>query len=126
MGRLLQAMATKLESALPSVLALASTAWDQVDALQILDRSLMEEAASLRARAAALADDAEAEPATRAGAVAVRLSVDSAFGLVSLVERRLASLIRLRLRAEDPDLLPGGKPFLDLGAALRQAARVWS
>ncbi len=125
-GLLLRALSTKLQGALPSVLALASTAWDQVDALQLLDRALLEEAAMLRARAAELADDADAEPATRAGAVAVRLTVDSAYGLVSLVERRLASLIRLRLRAEDPDLLPSGKPFLDLGAALGQAATVWS
>jgi hypothetical protein len=34
--------------------------------------------------------------------------------------------VRARLRSDDTDLLPEGRPFLDLGAALAQAARAWT
>ena len=42
-------------------------------------------------------------------------------------ERRLAALVRLRLRAPDPALFDDrGRPFLDAAAALTEVARQWS
>jgi hypothetical protein len=32
----------------------------------------------------------------------------------------------MRVRGADADLLPGGRPFLDVGAALAEAARAWA
>ena len=60
------------------------------------------------------------------GAVALEglLALEAARGLAALAEQRLSSLIRLRVRQTD-ELLPGGRPFLDLGAAIAEAARAW-
>jgi hypothetical protein len=52
--------------------------------------------------------------------------LEAACGLTTLAERRLSSVIRLRLRSDDQELLPAGRPFLDLGAAISEAARVWA
>jgi hypothetical protein len=46
---------------------------------------------------------------------------------VGLLERKLATLVRLRLRADTPALLDAhGRPFLDVAAALSEAAREWA
>jgi hypothetical protein len=34
--------------------------------------------------------------------------------------------VRLRARDEEASLLPDGRPFLDLGAALHETARRWA
>jgi hypothetical protein len=34
-------------------------------------------------------------------------------------------LLRLRMRSNTPELLPDGRPFLDLGRALREVAEAW-
>jgi hypothetical protein len=62
------------------------------------------------------------------GAVALEglLALEAACGLTTLAERRLSSLIRLRLRGRERELLPAGRPFLDLGAAFAEAARAWT
>jgi hypothetical protein len=54
------------------------------------------------------------------------LALEAACGLTTLAERRLSSLIRLRLRGRERDILPAGRPFLDLGAAFAEAARAWT
>ena len=53
------------------------------------------------------------------------LAVDASVALVRLFERRLAALLRLRMRSVNPDVLPEGRPFLDLGHALHEAAEAW-
>ena len=75
----------------------------------------------------ALAGVAEgvASGARRAIALEGLLAVDASVALVRLFERRLASLLRLRLRSATPDLLPEGRPFLDLGRALHEVAGAW-
>jgi hypothetical protein len=63
--------------------------------------------------------------AQRAAALEGLLAVDTAVALVRVFERRLATLLRLRLRSATPDLLPGGRPFLDLAGALAELAEAW-
>lgn len=128
---ILDALAVRVENQLPDVLRLAQRAWDQVDTLSVIDRDLALEILSMRRAAQAFADEPENAAPARAVAVEARLALDGAVGLVSLLERRLSSLIRLRLRATDadgadPDLMPDGRPFIDVAAALRQAARCWA
>lgn len=122
-GAFLTALAARVDEALPAALARAETAWDQVDAFTAMDAELTAELGVLRRAAVALAgsDDAGA----RAVGLESRLALDAACGLVSLLERRLASLVRARLRGESRELLPGGRPFVDVGAALAEAARAW-
>lgn len=120
---LLAALAQRVEEAVPAALHLAQTAWDQVDAFAILDDDLRAATASLSLVADALS--ADADTIVRAAGVEARLAIDAAVGLVALVERRFASLLRLRLRSSNPELIVDGRPFLDVAAALAEASRRW-
>jgi hypothetical protein len=123
---LIAELAQRTDDALSRALAHAEGAWDQVDALRILDRTLDEEVRTLRATAARMS--AEEDAVHRAVGLEAQLTVDAVAGLVRIVERRLATLVRLRLRATADDrgaLVVDGRPFLDLGAALHEAARRW-
>jgi hypothetical protein len=120
---LLAALAQRVDEAVPAALHLAQTAWDQVDAFAMLDDELRGETAALSLAADALATVEDA--ALRAAGVEARLAIDAAVGLVALVERRFAALVRLRLRSATPDLLIEGRPFLDVAAALGEASRRW-
>jgi hypothetical protein len=119
----LAALAAAVERALPDALARATQAWDQADAFAVLDAELRDQALTLWRAGAALAerDDGEA----RAAGLEARLLVDAAVGLVSLLERRFAAILRLRLRSGEPELLVDGRPFLDVAAALAEAGRRW-
>ena len=139
---LLAELARRLTKALPDTLVEAYRAWDQVDALRLLDKAVRDEHQALLVAARLL--QAQESPEKRALGLEAQLTLDAAIDLVSLVERRLATLVRLRLRealpesaAQDlasPDLdqsavealLPQGRPFLDLGAALAETARRWA
>ena len=115
-----------VDAALPDVLSQAEGAWDQVDSLRVVDRAVDDEVRALHRAALELQDQEDASD--RALGLEAQLTVDAALGLCSLIERRLATLVRLRMRAEDSgavSLLPDGKPFLDLGAALHKTARRW-
>src|SRR5579883_1190263 len=87
-GALLGELARRLEPALPEALDRALRAWDGFDALAVVDGPLHAEAEDERSRALGLA---------------ARETVAAALGLVALVERRLATLVRLRLRAHPGD-----------------------
>lgn len=119
----LTALATRVEHALPDALMLATQAWDQADAFAVLDAPLREEALALHRAGDALC--AHDEAATRAAGLEARLLVDAAVGLVSLLERRFAAILRLRLRSGTPELMVDGRPFLDVAAALAEAGRRW-
>jgi len=119
----LRALARRLDDLLPGALASARQAWERVDALKILDRSVAAQIAETRST---LLQVAESRPALRALALEGLVAIDTAWGLTRLFERRLSSLIRLRVRSGNDDLLPTGRPFLDLAAALHEAARAWS
>ena len=134
---LIAELARRVDASLPETLAQAHGAWDQVDACKLVDKAVDDEVRELVRHAMKLElDDA---PERRALGLEARLTIDAAVGLCSLVERRLATLVRLRLRDitpentdEEPDpatlaarLLPEGRPFLDLGAALHETARRW-
>jgi hypothetical protein len=115
-GAFLARLAARVEHELPEVL---SKAWDQIDSLVLLDAELAREARRLRGGARALVE----EGAHRARGLAVGHTLDAAVGLVMMIERRLATLVRLR---GDAPLLVEGKPFLDLASLLTEVARAWT
>jgi hypothetical protein len=117
-------LAQRSDDALSASLAHAGQAWEKVDAPSIVDLAFETEIAALRRRLAAAAQPAAAA-SQRAVALEGLLVLDVAVALARLCERRMASLLRLRLRASSRELMPGGRPFLDLGAALHEAAEAW-
>jgi hypothetical protein len=120
----LAALARRIDQTLPAALAQARQAWDKVDDLTIVDPPLRASLADARRWLAAAA--AEASGARGAVALEGMLVLEAAAGLARLCERRLSALIRLRVRSQEDELLPAGRPFLDLGAALAEAARAWA
>jgi hypothetical protein len=122
-GLALAELGRRLTEELPHTFERALKAWDQIDALVVIDPPMRRELGLLRR--AALALEAAEDAPTRAVGLESRLVLDAATGLTSLFERRLAQLVRARLRSDDPSLLVDGRPFVDLGAALTEAARRW-
>lgn len=119
----LERLASRTEPALVACLRRAREKWDQADSLSIIEADLADEIAALRRR---LAQGAQAgSPARRAIALEGLVALDASVALVTLFERRLAPLLRLRLRSATPDVLPDGRPFLDLGEALHEVAEAW-
>ncbi|MEW5850899.1 MAG: hypothetical protein AB2A00_19085 [Myxococcota bacterium] len=121
---LIKDLAAALEPALKVSLEQAARSWDQADALTVLDGDLRNRAVELRLHCQTLCQ--HPEPTVAAVALEAMLTVDAVVGLVALLERRLATLVRLRLRSEQPELLEQGRPFLDVAAALEQAGRAWT
>lgn len=123
-ARVLSQLASRTEPALAACLRRAREKWDQADSLSILDADLEDEISALRRRLAERAQPGWSA-ARRAVALEGLVAIDAAVALVRLFERRLAPLLRLRLRSATPDVLPDGRPFLDLGEALREVAEAW-
>jgi len=123
-GRVLERLASRTEPALAACIRRSREEWDQADSLSVLDAELEDEIAALRRRLAACARPGW-PAARRAVALEGLVVIDTAVGLVRLFERRLAPLLRLRLRSATPDVLPDGRPFLDLGQALHEVAEAW-
>lgn len=121
---LLSALAQRLQPALTEALRQASVAWDSFDTVAILDAGLRAEAQALVTAAIEL--ERSPEPAQQAAGLELRIALTSALGLVHLCERRLATLVRLRVQSPQRSLLPGGRPFIDVAAALAEAARGWA
>lgn len=119
---LLKTLAARCGPALEAALLRARGAWDQIDALRLVDHRVGDDHARLRhdGQRALASRDAELS-ATAAEAL---WTAEAAMALVELLERRLATLVRLRLRSA-PDLLVDGRPFLDVARALEAAARSW-
>jgi hypothetical protein len=126
----LQALAARIEQTLGPALAGARQAWEKVDSQVLVDPTL-DASLGVARRTLELAV-AEPDPL---GAVALEgiAVLEVARGLVALAEQRMSSLIRLRLAGAgvdgqlDPEgtLLPQGRPFLDLSAAIAEAGRAW-
>lgn len=123
-ARVLERLASRTEPALAACLRRAREKWDQADSLSIIDADLDDEISALRRRLAECARPAS-PAARRAIALEGLVAVDASVALVRLFERRLAPLLRLRLRSATPDVLPDGRPFLDLGQALHEVAEAW-
>jgi hypothetical protein len=121
---LLARLARRAEPELAAAMQRAHEAWDQADSLSVIDHELESDIAGLRRRLVAAAGPTTTA-ARRAIALEGLLALDAAVALVRLFERRLAALLRLRLRSATPELLPEGRPFLDLGRALQEAAEAW-
>jgi hypothetical protein len=120
---LLDRLARRCEPALIAALKRAEHAWDQADTFSATDGDADAEIAAVRRRLVAAAIDGR--NAQRAAALEGLLAIDAAVALVRVFERRLATLLRLRLRSATPELLPGGRPFLDLASALGELAAAW-
>ena len=118
---LLSTLCERLEPALVAALRQAEVAWDSFDTLAVLDPSLQAEAQAISDGASVL--EAAADAGLRAAGLELRLSLAAALGLIDLCERRLATLVRLRVQSSEPALLPEGRPFLDIAAALTEVAR---
>lgn len=118
---LLSALAQRLDPALTAALRQAEVAWDSFDSLSVLTPDLQAEAQAVSDGAGAL--EATVDPGLRAAGLELRLSVAAALSLVDLCERRLATLVRLRVQSAEPALLPAGRPFIDVAAALSEVAR---
>ncbi len=121
---LFRAVALRIEEVLPPALVAARRAWDRADEVLIFDDGLR--AAFFRART--LLHQAQQAPSITVRAVALEsvLALRAVGTLLDLIEQRLVVLIRLQVRTFGPDLLPAGRPFLDIAAALTDAARRWS
>jgi hypothetical protein len=120
---LLDDLADRLEPALHDALARVDRAWDQVDALRVIDARIDDSAGALRhacQRAMAAGDPSLAATATQA-----LWTAEAALALTGVVERRLATFVRLRLRGAHPQVEVCGRPFLDVARALAEAARAW-
>ena len=115
-------LAALVEPSLTAAVRRARQAWDQADALVVFDARALAEVAALRRW---LASGVAAGGNEAAVALEGLLAVDAAVALIRLFERRLAALLRLQLRSDEPELLPRGRPFLDLAAALREAEQAW-
>lgn len=124
LGQLLKVLASRLEPALTEALQHAAVAWDAFDVVAVMEPALHHDASWIITAAAAL--EREADPARRAIGMEVRIALQAALGLIDLIERRLAMLVRLRVQSGDASLLPGQRPFLDVAAALAEAARGWA
>ncbi len=121
---LLERLAARTEPALEACIRRSREEWDQADSLSVIDADLADEIAALRRRLAARAQPG-ASAARRAVALEGLVVLDASVALVRVFERRLAPLLRLRLRSATPELLPDGRPFLDLGQALHEVAEAW-
>jgi hypothetical protein len=120
----MDALARSLEQQFGPAIETARKAWERADDVTIVDRSL---ALMLTdTRRALYRATAAPHRAVRAVALEGLLAFDAACGLTGLAERRLSALIRLRVSSEETTLMPGGRPFLDLGRALGEAAREWA
>jgi|GEM_PF-1439199 len=119
----LGALAALVDPALTAAVRRARQAWDQADALVVFDDQSLAQVAALRRWLLARAGGTPGQAA--AGALEGLLALDGAMALIRLFERRLAALLRLQLRSPEPELLPRGRPFLDLAAALREAEQAW-
>jgi len=120
---LLGGLAQRCEPLLIAALQRAARAWDQADSFSVIDGAAEAEIAALRRRLAGTAIGGGR--AQRAAALEGLLAIDTAVALVRLFERRLATLLRLRLRSATPYALPDSRPFLDLSRALGEVAEAW-
>jgi hypothetical protein len=120
----LGALARSLEENFGPAIEGARKAWERADDVTIVDRSLAMMLTDTRR--ALYRATAVGHPTVRAVALEGLLAFDAGCGLTGLAERRLSALIRLRVGSADATLLPGGRPFLDIGRALGEAAREWS
>ena len=120
-------MANLVDERLPDALRSATWAWEQTGSMALLDDEALE--LLLLARQDLRYAVLMGEPPVVALATEGLWALRTAFAVISLLETRLPSLIRLRTRMEamnDRDLLPHGRPFLDLAPALHELARRWA
>jgi hypothetical protein len=126
----LERLAARIDETLVPALRRARKSWDRVDDLVIVDPPLAAALAAARRQLESAAAAGEGAQGGPVAAVALEglLALETAAGLAALAERRLSTLIRLRVRSPgcDGELLPGGRPFLDLGAALAEVAHSWA
>jgi len=124
LGMILADLARVLEPEMVRAMSQAMRSWDQADAVNVLSPMITERIQKHRALWLKLRGSST--PGDDAAAVEALLTIDTTVALLTLVEKRMATLVRLRLRSETPELVPQGRPFLDVAAALQEAARAWA
>lgn len=123
MGALLVDLSNRVDPLLRHAFTRASGIWDQVDAFTVLDGATLDRVADLRAWSAQLRGHEDG--AVRSSALEVATVLEATVGILALLERRLATLVRLRLRDPQHTLMVEDRPFLDVGAALKEAGRAF-
>jgi hypothetical protein len=121
----LRLLAARVDATLAPALERARRAWDSADDVRVLDESARDRLRVARRAIDGVLTAPDTSDVAAATALEGALTLETAVALVTLVERRLSSLIRVRVRA-DEELLPEGKPFLALAPALAEAARRWA
>jgi hypothetical protein len=120
---LFRTLAKQVDEELMRALSAGQTRWDQVDALALIP-------SHVRLTRTALETDWHAagavDPVLHAASTEALATIATAMDLLQLVERRLATFVRLRLKQDDPRLMPDGRPFLDIGRALLDTAEAYS
>lgn len=131
---LLRELAKQSDEQLLRALSHGQARWDQVDALGLVPAKAHVLRKTLAAdwRAFAEAAATETQPAARAAMQEAIATLDTSFDLLQLMERRLATFVRLRLQSasesttQEDRLMPDGRPFLDVARALLDTAEAYS
>lgn len=132
---LLVRMASQVDARLPQALSLATRAWERTGSMALIDEETRD--ALLQARDELRRAVRKGTPDVVALATEALWALRTALAVVTLLESRLPALIRVRTRqvegepgtsetGSDELLLPGGRPFLDVGPALAELARRWA
>jgi len=118
-------VAARSEEPLLTAMSSALGQWDQVDAMELFDHAAQVERKDLARMWSAFASETKGSAALNAAAVEALTVLDAVSDLLQLMERRLATFIRLRLSSDEPELSVGGRPFLDIAAALQETAEAF-
>lgn len=118
-AELLRVLAANAEKTLRRAVDDASGRWDQVDAVNIITPMSRMDRRDLQTDWRALIVEVPE------AAIEALATIDAAFDLSRLLERHLATFVRLRLRQGAP-LVVDGRPFLDAAAAFSETAEAYS
>lgn len=113
------------EKAMAEAFASAQGRWDQVDAVALMDRDAVADKKLLQQAWHTFSSELGHMPALQSATVEAITVIDTVSDLLRLLERRLATFIRLRLSSEEPELYVGGRPFLDIARALHETAEAF-
>jgi hypothetical protein len=103
----------------------ANGRWDQVDALGLLGPQAEQDRKALVRAWTTFADKVQHSASLHTAAVEALTVLETVSDLLRLLERRMATFIRLRLSSEQPELLVDGRPFLDIARALHETAEAF-
>jgi hypothetical protein len=119
-GEWLLLLSQHLDETLTQALREVERRWEAFDGVSLVP-------ARLRLRAAEVSEAWRAWVQREPQAANEALwTIASVLGLVAVLERRLAALVRAKVASGDSRLFVGPRPFLDVGLAVQEVARAWS